>query len=195
MTRPIGVKPEGGKMDRMAAQSAKIEAGHVLSPEERPVACRFPDEILSFPNGRHDDQVDRVSQFLSGFSATHIETEYCSSGLLSSVLAARNGRETDHGVFGSLVRAEALEVLRTERGSVFVSNGSYLCIEDGQLLESGRNACFRRNILRWVRRPEPTITPRATVPETSYERIHSTRLSGLISSTIQIAPEAVVGGG
>jgi predicted phage terminase large subunit-like protein len=27
MTRPIGVKPEGSKVDRMAAQSAKIEAG------------------------------------------------------------------------------------------------------------------------------------------------------------------------
>ena len=26
MTRPIGVKPEGSKVDRMAAQSAKIEA-------------------------------------------------------------------------------------------------------------------------------------------------------------------------
>jgi len=31
MTRPIGIKPEGSKMDRKAAQSAKIEAGHILS--------------------------------------------------------------------------------------------------------------------------------------------------------------------
>jgi phage terminase large subunit-like protein len=31
MTRPIGRKPEGSKADRMVAQSAKIEAGHVHS--------------------------------------------------------------------------------------------------------------------------------------------------------------------
>ena len=29
MVRPIGRKPEGSKADRMLAQSAKIEAGHV----------------------------------------------------------------------------------------------------------------------------------------------------------------------
>src|SRR5450631_196102 len=28
MTRPIGIKPEGSKVDRMAAQSEKIKAGH-----------------------------------------------------------------------------------------------------------------------------------------------------------------------
>src|SRR5262249_11859563 len=33
MTRPIGVKPEGSKADRMVAQSAKIEAGHVHLPK------------------------------------------------------------------------------------------------------------------------------------------------------------------
>jgi len=46
MTRPIGIKPEGSKIDRMAAQSAKIETGHVLL---------------------NDDQVDSVSQFLYWF--------------------------------------------------------------------------------------------------------------------------------
>src|SRR5262249_48594714 len=34
MTRPIGVKPEGSKADRMVAQSAKIEAGHVHLPRQ-----------------------------------------------------------------------------------------------------------------------------------------------------------------
>jgi phage terminase large subunit-like protein len=32
MTRPIGIKAEGSKVDRMVAQSAKIEAGHVHLP-------------------------------------------------------------------------------------------------------------------------------------------------------------------
>jgi predicted phage terminase large subunit-like protein len=64
MTRPIGVKPEGSKIDRMAAQSAKIEAGHVHLPNSAPWLGEFLTELLSFPNGRHDDQVDSVSQFL-----------------------------------------------------------------------------------------------------------------------------------
>jgi predicted phage terminase large subunit-like protein len=64
MTRPVGVKPEGSKVDRMAAQSAKIEAGHVHLPNCAPWLGEFLTELLSFPNGRHDDQVDSVSQFL-----------------------------------------------------------------------------------------------------------------------------------
>ena len=51
-------------MDRMAAQSAKIEAGHVYLPKSAAWLGEFLTELLSFPNGRHDDQVDSVSQFL-----------------------------------------------------------------------------------------------------------------------------------
>jgi predicted phage terminase large subunit-like protein len=64
MTRPIGVKPEGSKQDRVAAQSAKIEAGQVHLPKEAPWLDDFLHELLAFPNARHDDQVDSVSQFL-----------------------------------------------------------------------------------------------------------------------------------
>jgi len=64
MTRPIGIKPEGSKIDRMAAQAAKIEAGHVHLPNSAPWLGEILTELLSFPNGRHDDQVDSVSQFL-----------------------------------------------------------------------------------------------------------------------------------
>jgi predicted phage terminase large subunit-like protein len=64
MTRPIGIKPEGSKADRMAAQTAKIEAGHVHLPRCAPWLGEFLTELLAFPNGRHDDQVDSVSQFL-----------------------------------------------------------------------------------------------------------------------------------
>ena len=62
--RPIGVRPEGGKLERMAAQTAKIEAGHLHLPENALWLPEFLAEVLAFPNGRHDDQVDSVSQFL-----------------------------------------------------------------------------------------------------------------------------------
>ncbi len=65
MARPLGPKPEGSKVDRMVAQSAKIEAGHVLLPREAGWLDAFLLELLAFPNGRHDDQVDSVSQFLT----------------------------------------------------------------------------------------------------------------------------------
>jgi len=64
VTRPIGLKPEGSKQDRVAAQSAKIEAGQVHLPRDAPWLHDFLNELLGFPNARHDDQVDSVSQFL-----------------------------------------------------------------------------------------------------------------------------------
>jgi predicted phage terminase large subunit-like protein len=64
MARPLGQKPEGSKVDRMVAQSAKIEAGQVHLPREAEWLDTFLHELLAFPNGRHDDQVDSVSQFL-----------------------------------------------------------------------------------------------------------------------------------
>jgi predicted phage terminase large subunit-like protein len=64
MTRPIGVKPDGSKVERMVAQSTKIEAGHVHLPKHADWLDSFLLELLAFPHGRHDDQVDSVSQFL-----------------------------------------------------------------------------------------------------------------------------------
>ena len=58
------VEPVGDKVLRMSAQSATIEAGRVYIPERAAWLNDFRTEILQFPNGRHDDQVDTVSQFL-----------------------------------------------------------------------------------------------------------------------------------
>ena len=62
--RPISITPEGDKVTRMSAQTAKIEAGYVLLLERAPWLQDFQTEILQFPHGRHDDQVDSLSQFL-----------------------------------------------------------------------------------------------------------------------------------
>ena len=63
--RPIAMRPEGDKVTRMAAHTAIMEAGYVHLPEQ---AAWLPDlqtELLSFPHGVHDDQVDSISQFLT----------------------------------------------------------------------------------------------------------------------------------
>jgi predicted phage terminase large subunit-like protein len=64
IVNPIPIKPEGSKVERMVAQSAKIEAGHVYLPEDAPFLATFILELLGFPNGANDDQVDSVSQLL-----------------------------------------------------------------------------------------------------------------------------------
>ena len=63
--RVIGVRPDGDKTMRLEAKSALIEAGRVWLPQSAPWLSDFLDEILAFPYGRFDDQVDSFSQFLS----------------------------------------------------------------------------------------------------------------------------------
>lgn len=62
---PIAFNPEGEKVTRMHAQSAKIEAGQVHLPRRAEWLGEFRLELLQFPRGRHDDQVDSLSQFLA----------------------------------------------------------------------------------------------------------------------------------
>lgn len=64
MPNPIGILPEGDKITRMSAQSAKIEARQVYLPKQAPWLGDLQSELLQFPHGRHDDQVDSISQFL-----------------------------------------------------------------------------------------------------------------------------------
>ena len=60
----IGIDPEGDKILRMEAQTPRIEAGAVHLPGNAPWLDEFKKEVLSFPKGRHDDQVDALSQGL-----------------------------------------------------------------------------------------------------------------------------------
>jgi predicted phage terminase large subunit-like protein len=66
--RAIPIKPDGDKVVRMAAQSAKIEAGEVCLPRHAKWIDDLRTEILAFPHGVHDDQVDSISQALSWMS-------------------------------------------------------------------------------------------------------------------------------
>jgi predicted phage terminase large subunit-like protein len=62
---PFAFVPEGDKVTRMHAQSAKIEAGHVYLPRRALWFEEFRIELLQFPKGKYDDQVDSMSQFLN----------------------------------------------------------------------------------------------------------------------------------
>jgi predicted phage terminase large subunit-like protein len=60
----VAVNPVGDKVMRMNAQTARIEAGSVYLPIRAAWLDAFRSEILAFPAGRHDDQVDALSQGL-----------------------------------------------------------------------------------------------------------------------------------
>ena len=63
--RAHSMRPVADKITRMAAQSAKIEAGQILLPLRAKWLEDFRTEVLAFPHGVHDDQVDSMSQALS----------------------------------------------------------------------------------------------------------------------------------
>ena len=67
--RAILKKPRFDKQARFLAQSARFEAGQVHVPQDAPWLASWLDELLAFPNGRHDDQVDSTSQALDYLSA------------------------------------------------------------------------------------------------------------------------------
>jgi len=52
----------------MNAETARIEEGRVLLPESASWLEDFRSEIMAFPNGRHDDQVDSLAQALAWFT-------------------------------------------------------------------------------------------------------------------------------
>jgi predicted phage terminase large subunit-like protein len=58
------VTPQTEKVMRMNAQTAKIESGFVHLPRGAPWLEDYLSEVVTFPRGRHDDQVDSTSQFL-----------------------------------------------------------------------------------------------------------------------------------
>jgi predicted phage terminase large subunit-like protein len=60
----IAIKPEGDKVMRMNKHTARIEAGSVFLPRQAPWLDAFRTELLAFPAGLHDDQVDALSQAL-----------------------------------------------------------------------------------------------------------------------------------
>jgi predicted phage terminase large subunit-like protein len=71
----IPVKPEGGKVARVNAVSPHIESGNVFLPRQAEWLHDFIEECASFPKGKHDDQVDAMSQALNRFIYYYAELD------------------------------------------------------------------------------------------------------------------------
>jgi predicted phage terminase large subunit-like protein len=64
----IPIRPKGDKVMRMSAQAAKVESGAVFLPRHANWLEDLRTEVLAFPHGLHDDQVDSISQALNWMS-------------------------------------------------------------------------------------------------------------------------------
>ena len=65
MTGIIPRRPTTDKKTRMNGETAKLEAGSLILPRSAPWLDEFLEEYRAFPGGKHDDQVDALSQFLN----------------------------------------------------------------------------------------------------------------------------------
>jgi len=64
----VGRKPDTDKQTRMSRQQGRFEAGRILLPQEARWLADFENELLDFPGGRYDDQVDALLLFLEWFA-------------------------------------------------------------------------------------------------------------------------------
>jgi len=87
----IPVRPKDDKIMRMSAQCAKIEAGAVHLPRNAPWLGDLKAEVLAFPHGQHDDQVDSISQALNWLSYRRPEPMWSSLPPLGSSRSGRFG--------------------------------------------------------------------------------------------------------
>jgi predicted phage terminase large subunit-like protein len=66
--KAIGIKPQSDKVTRLSACAPHFESGSVFFPgrdQNAPWLNDLEAELLAFPGGRHDDQVDSISQALT----------------------------------------------------------------------------------------------------------------------------------
>ena len=61
----VGVSPRDSKEERVNAVSFVIESGNVYLPKDRSFTAPFVEECAQFPNGKHDDMVDQMTQALA----------------------------------------------------------------------------------------------------------------------------------
>ena len=61
----IAIMPRGDKVSRFARVTPMIEAGTVALPKDAPWLAEFERQLLDFPDAKHDDCVDALSQYLN----------------------------------------------------------------------------------------------------------------------------------
>lgn len=69
-------EPDADKVMRMHAQTGTIEAGFVHIPREAHWLAEYLHELVTFPKGKYDDQVDSTAQALDWITSTKREPNF-----------------------------------------------------------------------------------------------------------------------
>lgn len=96
--KPVGIVPHQDKHVRMSNQTPWCSAGQLLLPDDGcPWLPDFLFEALKFPQVKHDDQVDALSQALAWFTDNPIGTRgtYAFSTAYGVVVQDGEGKPTD----------------------------------------------------------------------------------------------------
>jgi predicted phage terminase large subunit-like protein len=70
------MRPEGDKITRLCVNQAYFESGSAHFPQRAPWSDDLIAELLAFPHGRHDDQVDLRAQALTWISQKQRKFEH-----------------------------------------------------------------------------------------------------------------------
>jgi predicted phage terminase large subunit-like protein len=76
LTGIIGRRSVVDKKTRMNGETAKLEAGSLILPKSASWLDDFLLEYLAFPGGKHDDQIDALSQFLNWRTTAEAQTSF-----------------------------------------------------------------------------------------------------------------------
>jgi hypothetical protein len=71
----VALRPDKDKVSRAMTAAARMEAGMVLLPKDAAWLGEFERELLQFPAGKHDDQVDVLA-----YAATQVTLGRWSGG-------------------------------------------------------------------------------------------------------------------
>ncbi len=88
----IPISPKESKEARAAAVSPGVEAGQVFLPDGAPWLSDFVEELAAFPRGKHDDQVDALSQLLGYLAALDPTYETDRANVLAALFLTHMGR-------------------------------------------------------------------------------------------------------
>ncbi len=114
-----GCKPDADKVMRVHAQSATMENGFVHLPKQAHWLDDYLHEMLVFPKGRHDDQVDSTAQAFAWAKQRSANT-----GMIE--FYARMAREQQGGGNGRMTR-----LLVPPGRTAYLSDGSCPTLRDG----------------------------------------------------------------
>lgn len=91
----VPFKAERDKVSRVNAILPIIQGGRVFIPEESPWLDPFIDEMVTFPNGMHDDQVDATTMAIDILSRTSVSPDQLS--LHTNPMNSLNNQQADYG--------------------------------------------------------------------------------------------------